>query len=162
LVPLPSDENIYRLEQWVESQKNRGAACVKPQHKSEIRRPKETRRRSAGFQPAVSQVFNLHRDRIYLHRLASLSGLQDEILRYSKICATFRFGAQKKHLRNPGYPRLSSSFGSGYARLGFPVSDFFRSSFFDLQIFPVHSSFVIFSSIGCHSSTNHQLLITDY
>jgi hypothetical protein len=57
---------------------------------------------------AVSQVFNLHRDRIYLHRLASLSGLQDEILRYSKICATFRFGAQKKHLRNPGYPRLSS------------------------------------------------------
>jgi len=31
----------------------------------------------------VSQVFNLHRDRIYLHWLASLFGLQDGILRYS-------------------------------------------------------------------------------
>jgi len=46
----------------------------------------------------VSQVFNLHRDRIDLHRLASLFGLQDEILRYSRlqICATFRFGPRKK------------------------------------------------------------------
>jgi hypothetical protein len=52
--------------------------------------------------------------------LARLFGL-DEILRYSEPCAAFRFGAQKKHLRNPGYPRSSSSFGSGYARLGFPT-----------------------------------------
>jgi hypothetical protein len=45
---------------------------------------------SAGFQPAVSQVFNLHRDRIYRHCLASLFDLQDEILRYSRLktCAT--------------------------------------------------------------------------
>jgi hypothetical protein len=32
----------------------------------------------------VSQVFNLHRDRIYLHGLASLFGHQNEILRYSR------------------------------------------------------------------------------
>jgi hypothetical protein len=39
-------------------------------------------RRSAGFQPAVSQVFNLHCDRIYLHRLASPASWQDTILLY--------------------------------------------------------------------------------
>jgi hypothetical protein len=71
----------------------------------------------------VSQVFNLHPDRIYLHRLASLFGLQDEILRYCRLKtrATFRFEPQKEHLRNPDYPRTSFSFGSGYARLGFRI-----------------------------------------
>ena len=42
--------------------------------------------------------FYLHRDRIYLHCLASLIGLQNEILRYGrlKICATFSSGRQRK------------------------------------------------------------------
>ena len=39
--------------------------------------------------------------------------LQDTILRYDEIYATFRFRPQKQHLRNPGYLRSSSSFGSG-------------------------------------------------
>jgi len=36
--------------------------------------------------------------------------LQDTILRYGrlKICATFSFGLQQEHQRNPGYPRSSS------------------------------------------------------
>jgi hypothetical protein len=47
---------------------------------------------------AVAQVFNLHRYRIYLYCLASLIGLQNEILRYGrlKICATFSSGRQRK------------------------------------------------------------------
>jgi hypothetical protein len=43
----------------------------------------------------VSQIFNLHRDRIYLHYFASPICWQDTILRYSEICAAFRFGPQK-------------------------------------------------------------------
>ena len=39
-----------------------------------------------------------------------------------KTCATFRFGPQKEHRRNPGYPRSSSAFGSGCARFGFRIS----------------------------------------
>jgi hypothetical protein len=79
-----------------------------------------SRRRSAELYSAVSQIFNLQADRIYLDRLASLINLQDTILRYSEICATFRFGPQKGHPRNPGYPWSSSAFGSGFARSGFP------------------------------------------
>ena len=73
----------------------------------------------------VSQIFNLQADRIYLHRLASLIRLQDEILRYSRLktcatfrlktCATFRCGPQTPHPRNRGNPHLVlATPGSGF------------------------------------------------
>src|SRR6185369_13476834 len=67
-----------------------------------------------------------------LHRLAGPIGWQNEILRYGRLktCATFRFGPQKEHRRNPGYPRSSSAFGSGCARFGFRLSFEFRISVF--------------------------------
>src|SRR5712675_1883131 len=52
---------------------------------------KVARRRSAGLRPAVSQTFSLQGARTNLPQSASLIGLQNEILRYSRseTCATF-------------------------------------------------------------------------
>ncbi|HXU79745.1 MAG TPA: hypothetical protein VN794_24395, partial [Methylomirabilota bacterium] len=62
--------------------------------------------------------------RIYLRRSASLLGLQDAILRYSEICATFSFGPQQKHLRNPCNPRSKSACGSGDGRFAWCFRSF--------------------------------------
>src|SRR5678810_442865 len=114
--------------------------CLVP----ELQWPLLARRRSAELYSAVSQIFNLQADRIYLRGLASLISLQDTILRYSEICATLRFGPQKPHLRNRVYQRSSSSVGSGYARLCFGNSFGFRNS---LRLLEFFSRRVIFGSL---------------
>src|SRR6185369_12731840 len=86
--------------------------------------PKDLRLTPMRVRGTVSQTFSLHGVRTNLCPSRNPDALQDEILRYSETCATFRFGPQKEHPRHPRYPRSSPAFGSGYATFEFRNSAF--------------------------------------